>query len=115
MNAEFCLRVADAVEQLGTYTQSLFTRKMLRGGRRCSTPGCIAGHAAFLLDGYAAFWGGYPFRERAQEAMGLDDIQAQELFQPRPIGVGGSPSAGQAAEVIRYMVKTGEVDWGWVR
>ena len=115
MNVVFCTRVADAVEASKTYEQSIFVGRRMRGHRWCKTPACIAGHAAFLLDGTAAFEESYAIDVRAREAMGLSKSQARELFQPYPLPIGEHPDGRQAAEVIRYMVQTGEVDWERVR
>ena len=116
MNAEFCLKVADAVEASETYDQSIFVDwEVAKNGQVCNTPACVAGHAAFLVDGEPIFTEGYDCFARARVLMGLTMQQAQELFQPWPFVVGEEPNGKQAAEVIRHMVETGEVDWRKVR
>ena len=116
MNAEFCLKVADAVERSETYDQSIFVDwGVAQNGQVCNTPACVAGHAAYLLDGDAVYAESYDHYKRARALMGLDEEQAKDLFQPWPFVLGEHPDGKQAAEVIRHMVRTGEVDWGWVR
>ena len=116
MNAEFCLRVADAVEASKTYDQSIYVDwRVAQDGQVCNTPACVAGHAALLVDGDAIYAEDYDHYSRAWELMGLDEKQAQDLFRPWPLSIGEYPDGKQAAEVIRHLVRTGEVDWGRVR
>ena len=119
MNTENILKLAETIEKSETYDQTRFAHI-------CGTPACIAGHAALLAepDGQmvaATERCGPHFKfsdgnigyisQIAQTWLGLGDWSADELFQGWPFGEDKEVTAAQAAQVLRHLAETGEVDW----
>lgn len=105
MNIDRLTRLANYLRQLPVEDFDMNTWD------ECDSAGCIGWHAVDLFGKYS------PLRsmgEQAKEALDLDYDRADDLFFPHdPIYFGATPT--QAARVIEYLVKTGEVDWGIVQ
>jgi hypothetical protein len=76
----------------------------------CGTYACIAGWAIFAQDGYIN--SSRNIHHYAQELLGLDDDQANDLFLNW--GDIEDPTPNQAIKVLKHLKETGEVDWSIV-
>lgn len=117
MNRENILKVADAIEQhsipdLGfnmsdvvfTYSHGHFDKS----GHDCNTVACIAGWAKAASLGHKP--GNDTRIDDVEIWLGIDDVQAAELFMPDDWEYGGYTPA-QAVRTLRHLAETGEVRW----
>ena len=102
----------------------------------CGTAGCIAGWAVVSFGSEGDAWAASRFAygngasgvishlamAKAQELLGLNDLQAYNLFTPSEgddtateIPEGYDVSAYDAATALRHLAETGEVDWNLPR
>ena len=132
MNKTEILATADDLEASASYDQNSYFNF-------CGTPGCVAGHVV-SRHGFNVLLGTYvmakhdvtgeivKIEEKAAAILGLGGSQSDPLFTGEPAdaagdvidfgdgdideyGCGSPPSAEQAAEVLRHLAETGEVDW----
>jgi hypothetical protein len=80
----------------------------------CGTCGCIAGWAVAALKPNARIKVGdtTTIAATAAKALGIDDTDAEALFEPYDVASWGSISRRQAIRVLEHLRDTGEVDWG---
>jgi hypothetical protein len=77
----------------------------------CGTSACGAGHAVALFGWKGP---GRPIKDAAAALLGLDSVQAADLFTPwngRPPTSGKDITAEQFAATLDRLVETGEVRW----
>ena len=111
MNRENIRKLIKELEITKTFNQE-------RWAHRCGSPACIGGHAV-VLDGWELVSGthnlcikdGHPgfIPLIAQRWMGIDSIQADDLFNNFPsqwIIV-----AKDAVATLEHLLKTGEIEW----
>ena len=120
---ERLLHLADVVEASDTYDQTAYFHSADDGcrtkneepgihGALCGTPGCVAGHAVSLFDSETA-WDPDDRRlihRTARDLLGLSISQAADLFDGAPLK-GRKIGKELAAEVLRRLAYTGNVDW----
>jgi len=112
MNTKNVLKLAGVVEKSTTYDQTVHAYD-------CGIPASIAGHAtALVYQNINCFDLGFKFNGNyidinytAQKFLEIDVARADDLFQPHPLGDFQDPTPAQAAQVLRHLAKTGEVDW----
>ena len=91
-------------------------RSYVRGGsmtnvrarlNECGTAACIGGWAAYLFTPRRR-WA----HEHAGRALGLDNDQAEELFEPDGLHDRARYSRARAVATLTRLLETGTVDWG---
>ena len=130
MNRENARKLATVIENSASYDQRFIRwgdvffdgegKKTTALTHPCGTPACIAGHAVAMLADempqrdsrhnhagwldQAADWFGFRYWED----------YAMNLFKAHPLVIGGieyPPTPEIAAETLRHLADTGEVDW----
>jgi hypothetical protein len=126
MNKEKILRLADYIEQSGTFDMSRFfeVTDLSAIDREdqtnfCGTVACIAGHA-LMLEGWGrrdiassrgASWSYDRPIDKARLVLDLTIQQAQELFFCTSTIPALSITKEKAAAVLRHFARTGKIDW----
>lgn len=113
MNKKRILALADLIEQqqhTSFSAESGFS--MSSYVHECGTPSCIAGWASWLSFGKAPVLADEILLfDRARGYLGLKEDAAKSLFLPANYQDQDLYTPTQAAETLRHLAKTGEVDW----
>lgn len=117
MNTENILRLADEIEQRGLNNLGFNMKHFYSAGdSECGTTACIAGWAV-LLEGrtHPMNLSTFGCINTAARWLGLDPELAKNLFCPGYTRdedhCGWNATPKQAAQVLRHLAETGEVNW----
>ena len=102
------LEVARAIEKR---PDEFDQREWYRG---CGTPSCVAGWTVWIMQGkpnkITSRTGENPKRE-AMRGLQLLPYEADEMFEPAPLGKGTETNPEEAVQMLRHYAGTGKVQW----
>lgn len=114
MNVERINALADMIEVMPHTTVSAEEGfSMANWSHDCGTPACIAGWAAYLAKGPGVLIN-HSCYDVAADFLDINVCLADELFEPRlgDVDLWDEIEPKHAAEVLRHLAQTGNVDWG---
>ena len=110
MNEERILKLADHLDNLDLLDEPGEFDMNTYAFTECGTPGCIAGHAAYIFTDASLEDLLYKAFDIAEEALELDFGIAKDLFIPGNVKW-NYVKAKDAVGVLRNLAETGEVKW----